>query len=237
MPRLAMCARRGWFGSLFATALALLAVVDPGRAEAQGAPGPIAGFDAGNGTAILDNSSGPPHPNSNVYVPFEPLPPGLGPLPPGYESGFALGFNLRIPVTPLNQQPGCVRPDPRVPNRVVCPPPPLLRGYRLVLGLPHRNWATVAPTVPKLPGPNVIKGGNKRDVIKGGRSNEKVNTGKGKDKIDGGEGRDQLDAGAGDDEIDSRDGKVDRVNGGRGKDAATVDKQDKVKNVEVVKRK
>jgi hypothetical protein len=214
-------------GLAFAAAagIAALALLAPARAEAQAPAGPVVRFDPGNGSAIYDNAIPQRHPNSAF--------PELAYFPESAFQGLVFKERLNL-IEP--ERPWC---DflPLVPNQVICPGLPQLRGYRLVLGLPHRNWATVAPAVPKLPGPNVIKGGKKRDVINGGQSNERIDTGKGKDDVDPGSDRDDVKTGKGNDSIDSRDGEVDRINGGKGKDVAVPDPKDKLRNVEVVKRK
>ncbi|MEA2472797.1 MAG: hypothetical protein QOE06_712, partial [Thermoleophilaceae bacterium] len=61
--------------------------------------------------------------------------------------------------------------------------------------------------------------------------------GKGNDKLTGGADPNTYKGGTGDDTIDARNGKVDTIDCGAGtKDSANVDKADKVKGCEKVKR-
>jgi Ca2+-binding RTX toxin-like protein len=84
------------------------------------------------------------------------------------------------------------------------------------------------------------------DKLFGGDGNDSLNGGKGKDSLDGGKGNDKLTGssdvnkykgGSGDDSINARNGKKETVDCGSGKkDSASVDKADKVKGCEKVKR-
>lgn len=123
----------------------------------------------------------------------------------------------------------------QIPNLVGCEGP--VNGFFVQLG-PGPNDLKVLPSVPLLPGPNEIKGNRNNDKVKGGQNDEKIKGGKGSDVIDPGSGQDSVEAGPQNDRIDSRDGEVDRINGGKGeKDSAEVDKRDRVKNVEKLQRK
>lgn len=130
---------------------------------------------------------------------------------------------------------GCAFVAPAFPHLVDCQQP--VNGLLVQLG-PGPNDIRVLNSVPVLPGPNVIQGNRNVDKVQGGQNDEKINGGKGNDVINPGPGEDAVDAGPQNDRIDTRDGEPDKVDGGSGKrDVATVDKQDKVKNVEVMKRK
>jgi uncharacterized delta-60 repeat protein len=79
-------------------------------------------------------------------------------------------------------------------------------------------------------------GGN--DTLKGGKGNDILNGGRGKDKLNGGKGKDRYRGGSGNDSINAKDGVREKVDCGKGKkDRATVDRKDKVKGCEKVKRK
>ena len=139
------------------------------------------------------------------------------------------------PFNPLEPGFGCAFATPAFPHVAGCQQP--VNGLLVQLG-PGPNDVKVLSSVPGLPGPNLIQGNRKVDQIQGGQNDEKINGGKGNDAIDPGPGNDDVNAGPQNDKIDSRDGEPDKVNGGAGKrDEAKVDKQDRVKNVEVVKRK
>ena len=61
--------------------------------------------------------------------------------------------------------------------------------------------------------------------------------GRGNDKLNGGPGKDTFSGGAGNDRINARDGTKEKIDCGKGKkDRAKVDKKDRVKHCEKVKR-
>jgi Ca2+-binding RTX toxin-like protein len=78
-------------------------------------------------------------------------------------------------------------------------------------------------------------GGN--DTLNGDKGNDKLFGGPGNDKLTGGPGTNTYSGGPGNDTINARNGKKETVDCGPGKkDTATVDKKDKVKGCEKVKR-
>jgi Ca2+-binding RTX toxin-like protein len=78
-------------------------------------------------------------------------------------------------------------------------------------------------------------GGN--DTLNGGKGNDKLYGGRGNDKLVGGPGVNTYSGGPGDDTINARNGKKETVDCGPGKkDVATVDKRDRTKGCEKVKR-
>jgi Ca2+-binding RTX toxin-like protein len=95
-------------------------------------------------------------------------------------------------------------------------------------------------------GKDSLSGGNGNDKLFGGPGADTLKGEAGKDRIDGGAGNDRLAAGkdrnslaggSGDDALNARNGKKDTVNcGGGKKDTATVDRIDKVRGCERVKR-
>ena len=149
----------------------------------------------------------------------------------GYTTQIYWFFN---PLSPLEPAFGCAFVTPSFPHLNFCQEP--VNGLLVQLG-PGPNDVRVLPSVPVLPGPNLIQGNKGNDKIQGGQSAEQIDTGKGKDEVNPGPGEDEVNTGAANDKIDTKDGEKDTVNGGKGRDEATVDKKDKVKNVEVVKRK
>jgi hypothetical protein len=76
-------------------------------------------------------------------------------------------------------------------------------------------------------GDDCLKGNGGRDRVKGGGDDDKIVGGKGRDKLKGGPGKDKLKA---------RGGGRDLVRCGKGKDKAVVDRRDKVRGCEKVRR-
>src|SRR3954447_6425631 len=86
-------------------------------------------------------------------------------------------------------------------------------------------------------GNDKLNGGDGNDTLFGAGGKDTLKGGKGNDKLTGGKGVDKYDGGPGNDSLSARDGKRETVNCGAGKrDRATVDKRDKVKGCEKVKR-
>jgi hypothetical protein len=74
-----------------------------------------------------------------------------------------------------------------------------------------------------LRGNDRLNGGRGNDRAGGGAGRDRVSGASGADRLVGGRGRDRILAGAGKDRIAARDGKRDRVDGGKGFDRARVD--------------
>jgi Ca2+-binding RTX toxin-like protein len=86
-------------------------------------------------------------------------------------------------------------------------------------------------------GNDTLSGGGGNDTLYGAGGNDKLNGGKGNDKLVGGPGKNGYSGGAGNDTVSARNGKKETVNCGSGKkDKATVDKKDKTKGCETVRR-
>lgn len=77
-----------------------------------------------------------------------------------------------------------------------------------------------------------LSGGPGNDTLFGSKGDDRIAGGSGGDEIEGSTGSDRLRGQAGPDRIRARDGLVDRVNGGTGKDLARVDRKDRVRSVE-----
>jgi Ca2+-binding RTX toxin-like protein len=73
-------------------------------------------------------------------------------------------------------------------------------------------------------------------VLLGGKGNDVLSGGPGNDVLDGGTGLDRLYGGPGNDTLRARDGQRDVVDCGPGRDAATVDRLDRVSGCEIVRR-
>ena len=81
-------------------------------------------------------------------------------------------------------------------------------------------------------GGDIVDGGAGRDRVEGGAGDDRVLGAGGDDTLVGGAGIDQFDGGAGADTLLARDGRRDFVDGGLGRDRATVDAGDWVSLVE-----
>ncbi|HEY6758950.1 MAG TPA: hypothetical protein VI318_05645 [Baekduia sp.] len=87
-----------------------------------------------------------------------------------------------------------------------------------------------------LGGNDVLRGLAGDDKLDGGAGRDRLEGGAGKDTLIGGSGRDVLDGGSGNDTISARDGEVDTIRCGPGKDQVTADRNDKVSGCEKVSR-
>jgi Ca2+-binding RTX toxin-like protein len=86
-------------------------------------------------------------------------------------------------------------------------------------------------------GNDQLFGGGGSDSLSGGRGKDTLNGGTGNDKLTGGADVNKYAGGAGDDTVNARNGRVETIDCGSGrKDSASVDKRDKVKGCERVKR-
>jgi Ca2+-binding RTX toxin-like protein len=86
-------------------------------------------------------------------------------------------------------------------------------------------------------GNDTLYGAGGNDVLRGGKGNDKLVGGAGNDKLDGGKGKNSYNGGPGNDSIKARNGQRETVNCGPGKrDSATVDRKDRVRGCEKVKR-
>lgn len=99
--------------------------------------------------------------------------------------------------------------------------------------------ATGTPRADRLTGGPLgdrLLGGGGRDVLVGASGKDLLDGGPGDDKLVGGAGRDRLEGGSGRDVLRARDGEVDKVSCGPGRDVAVVDRIDRVKGCERTRR-
>jgi Ca2+-binding RTX toxin-like protein len=86
-------------------------------------------------------------------------------------------------------------------------------------------------------GDDGLDGGRGRDVLDGGSQDDRLYGQGGDDRLDGGTGEDRLWGQKGKDRLTSVDGKGgDSVNGGPGRDSARIDRRDRARGVERVRR-
>jgi Ca2+-binding RTX toxin-like protein len=81
-----------------------------------------------------------------------------------------------------------------------------------------------------------LVGGAGRDRLLGGVGFDRLTGGRGGDTLVGGAGVNRYDAGAGNDVVNARNGRAELVSCGSGRDRARIDRRDKVRNCERVKR-
>jgi hypothetical protein len=87
-------------------------------------------------------------------------------------------------------------------------------------------------------GNDTLNGGSGNDKLYGAGGSDKLNGGTGNDKLTGGGGVNKYSGGSGNDSINARNGKKETVDCGAGKkDSATVDKKDKTRGCEKIKRR
>lgn len=84
---------------------------------------------------------------------------------------------------------------------------------------------------------DTLRGGKGNDRLRGRGGDDCLKGEAGRDKLRGGTGRDILSGGSGDDVLKARDGERDRVRCGGGDDRAKVDKRDRVKGCETLRRR
>jgi Ca2+-binding RTX toxin-like protein len=171
--------------------------------------------------------------------PVEEPPPGGGPPPgpPALLPGACANAKLGTPLSDLIN--GTTKGD-------------RIRGGK---GKDRINGLAGADCLFGEAGDDTVKGGGGKDVVDGGKGNDKLfgdagddtlKGGSGKDRLEGGAGKDKLTGGSGvnvykggtgDDVVNARNRKRETIDCGKGKkDKATVDKHDRVKGCEKVKR-
>ena len=85
-------------------------------------------------------------------------------------------------------------------------------------------------------GDDLLDGGAGPDRLNGGPGRDRLVGGSGDDRLTGGSGRDKISGGSGADRVKARDGEVDRIDCGSGRDVAFVDRADRVTGCESVRR-
>ncbi len=119
-----------------------------------------------------------------------------------------------------------------VAERMSVPPPP-----RAPSGVTRTGTAR-ADVLRGTAGPDVLNGHGGNDRIFGLAGHDRLVGGAGADTLEGGGGRDVLDAGAGADIVRARDGAIDNVRCGAGRDRVTADRVDRIgADCEVVSRR
>jgi Ca2+-binding RTX toxin-like protein len=119
-----------------------------------------------------------------------------------------------------------------------------LFGNDTIRGLAGNDtlWGDACGKIARVPRPASGRaaqvGVDGNDRLFGGAGNDSLYGAGGRDRLVGGKGKDRLFGGAGNDTLDARDGKRDTVDCGSGKrDSARVDRRDKVRRCERVRRR
>jgi Ca2+-binding RTX toxin-like protein len=86
-------------------------------------------------------------------------------------------------------------------------------------------------------GEDNLSGGAGKDRLSGNDGNDRLSGGRGNDRLTGGRGRNRLLGGSGNDRLNGVNGRVDRLNCGRGRDSARADRADHVRGCERVRRR
>jgi hypothetical protein len=74
------------------------------------------------------------------------------------------------------------------------------------------------------------------DQLEGGDGNDRLSGGSGNDELDGGGGKNRFAAGSGRDKVNAANGRAERVDCGPGRDSAVVDRRDRARRCERVRR-
>ena len=82
-----------------------------------------------------------------------------------------------------------------------------------------------------------LNGGSGLDVLRGGAGADSLAGGSGSDRLDGGAGHNAYSAGSGIDSVFARNDRAENVDCGSGRDSATVDRSDRVRDCEEVRRR
>ena len=98
------------------------------------------------------------------------------------------------------------------------------------------NGAQGGDSIRGLGGDDVLRGAGGRDCISGSSGQDRISGGPNNDRISGGTGNDVISGNSGNDRINSVDGTRDRVDCGSGRDVARVDRIDRVRRCNIVRR-
>ena len=85
-------------------------------------------------------------------------------------------------------------------------------------------------------GDDRLTGGTEADRVDGGAGRDNLHAGSGNDRVVGGPDRDRIRAAGGNDNVDAADGVAEVVDCGNGRDRATVDRTDRTRGCERVRR-
>lgn len=85
--------------------------------------------------------------------------------------------------------------------------------------------------------PDRLSGGASHDRLSGGSGNDRLTGSTGNDRLTGGSGRNSYSAGSGRDRVNARNRRRERINCGSGRDTAVVDRADRVRGCERVRRR
>jgi hypothetical protein len=144
------------------------------------------------------------------------------------------------PPAPEPTPPPAPSPDPPVPAPAPADPAPPAGectitgtpGNDVLIGTPGRDvicGLSGNDRISGLAGDDVLVGGAGEDILLGGRGRDTLRGELGGDRLTGGAGFDRFAGGNGVDLLLARDGRPDRLDGGRGRDSARIDRSKDLK--------
>jgi serine protease AprX len=210
------------------------AAVPAAAACSAPAPAPSSGGgDSGGGSSGGGDSGGGG--SGGGSPPSVPAPaPAATPTPVAAPAPVAEPVPVAAPApAPAASPPAAPAPAATAPVATPGPAPPAPAPRAPAVGTGTDRAETLTGTARN----DTLNGRGGPDVLNGGKGNDKIDGGSGNDRITGGPGRDTINAGTGNDVVNARDRERDVVDCGPGRDSATVDKIDVVRNCEVVVRK
>jgi hypothetical protein len=198
--------------------------LDPGETDLVD---PIAENDLATATTVVTAVPTPPGPQQGAAEQPGPPPTAPGPfLPPATIGGRACTITGTPGNDVLTGTPG---------RDVICG----LAGDDVITGLAGNDLLVGGPGNDRIAGGagnDIVNGQDGNDVVDGTTGNDVLYGGAGNDRLTHTSGKDKLYAGSGNDTLFARDGAYDWVNGGTGRDTATLDRKvDRTFSVEVVR--
>jgi Ca2+-binding RTX toxin-like protein len=173
------------------------------------------------------------HPN-----PWPVLIPQLGSTSGDYELETYLSGTPTVMVMPLYPPPihTIVSPPlPGMPGDTYPTAPPVVRASPPVPVTHTKRGTAHADHLTGTPHTDLLRGLGGKDLLRGLGGTDRLEGGVGADRIVGGPGRDMVIGGDGNDDIDVKDGQVDTVRCGAGRDRVRADRRDRLSGCERVR--
>jgi hypothetical protein len=173
------------------------------------------------------------HPN-----PWPVLIPQLGATSGGYELETYLSGTPTVMLMPLHPPPfHSVKtpPLPGMPGDIYPPERPAPRASATAPVTHTKRGTAHADRLTGTPHTDLLRGLGGKDLLRGLGGTDRLEGGVGADRIVGGPGRDLVIGGDGNDDIDVKDGQVDTVRCGAGRDRVRADRRDHLSGCERVR--